>query len=259
MSSATILVVCGNTERRDSFVQSLSQAGWREVLTAPGAKEAVNLASDDPNLCVIVDAELADMPGLKAAAILHEVFPRAKIIFTAPENTRELEARVRETGAFYYYIASADRAELIAAVEEAVGPPAPVKARPRPKVLVVDDDRGFQMAVRATLEPAGYAVVSACSGPEGMEVARRERPDAILLDIVMNSTTEGFEFCREARRDPRIKHTPIIGISAIEERMGLRYPPDREPDLFPVDRYLRKPVTAEQLLTELRRLVPAEG
>ena len=259
MSSATILVVCGSTERRDSFASALSEAGWREVLTAPGVKEAVNLASDDPNQCVIVDAELADIPGLKALAIFRQVCPRAKIIFTSPENTRELEAGVREAEAFYYYISSADRVELIAAVEEAVGPPAPARTRPCPKVLVVDDDRDFHMVVRATLERAGYVAVSAYSGPEGLDMARREKPDVILLDIVMNSTTDGFEFCREARRDPRIKHTPILGISAIEEKMALRCSPDRQGDLFPVDGYLRKPATAEQLLAALRRLVPAEG
>ena len=259
MSSATILVACGNTQRRDSFTSALWGAGWREVLTAPGVKEAVNLASDDPNLCVIVDAELADMPGLKAVAILREVCPRAKIIFTSPENTRELEAGVREAEAFYYYISSADRAELVAAVEEAVGPPSPLKARSCPKVLIVDDDRDFHMVLRATLERAGYVAVSAYSGPEGLDLARREKPDVILLDIVMNSTTDGFEFCREARRDPRIKHTPILGISAIEEKMALNCPPDRQGDLFPVDGYLVKPVTAEQLLAAIRRLVPVEG
>lgn len=259
MSSATILVACGNSERRDGIVSAISNAGWREVLAAPGMREAVGLARDDPNLCVIVDAELADMPGLKALAILRQVCPRAKIIFASPQNTRELETRVREADVFYYCVGSAESSELIEAVEEAVGPPAPAKAHSRPKVLVVDDDRDYHMVVRATLAPAGYVVVSAYSGPEGLEVARRERPDVIVLDIVMNSTTDGFEFCREARRDPMLKHTPIIGISAIEERMGLGRSPDREPGLFPVDRYLQKPVAAEQLLAELRRLVPSEG
>ena len=258
MSGATVLVACGNAERRDSLVKALTEAGWREILTAPGMREAAGLARDDPNLCVIVDTELADIPGLKAVAILREVCPRAKIIFTSPENTRDLETRVREADAFYYYIGTADKAELIAAVEEAVGPPMSRRTRSSSKVLIVDDDRDFHMVVRATLEPAGYVIDSAYSGPEGLDKARRGRPDVILLDIVMNSTTDGFEFCREAKRDPRIKHTPILGISAIEEKIGIRCPPDREPGLFPVDGYLRKPVTAEQLLSALRRLVPVE-
>jgi CheY-like chemotaxis protein len=75
----------------------------------------------------------------------------------------------------------------------------------------------------------------------------------------MSSTTDGFEFCREVRRDPQIKHTPILGVSAIEERIGLSSSPDHDRDLFPVDGYIRKPVAPEQLLVELRRLIPGEG
>jgi CheY-like chemotaxis protein len=63
-------------------------------------------------------------------------------------------------------------------------------------------------------------------------------------------------FCHEARRDPVLKHTPILGISAIEKRMDLTSPPAGERDLFPVNGYLRKPLAREELLSELDRLVP---
>jgi CheY-like chemotaxis protein len=259
VSGATVLVACGNAERRETFVNALAEAGWREVLTAAGLAEAASLARDDPNLCVIVDAELADVPGLKAVAILGKVCPRAKIIFTSPQNTRDLEAQVRALDVFYYHISSSGCAELAAAVKDAIGSPTPGRARPTPKVLVVDDDDAFHGFLRVVLESAGYAVVSAYSGQQGLEMARRERPDVILLDIVMESMTEGFEFCHEARRDPQLKHTPILGISEIEAKMRLPCPPDRERDLFPVDGYLPKPIETERLLTALRRLVPVEG
>jgi CheY-like chemotaxis protein len=221
--------------------------------------EAVSLTRNASNACAIVDAELTDIPGLKAAGLLRELCPQVKVIFTAPENSRDLEAAVRALDVFYYYISSADRAELVAAVEDAIGAPRPGEARHRRKVLIVDDNGDFHAAIRAVLHPMGYDIVSAFSEREGLEVARRERPDAILLDIIMGTTTDGFEFCREARRDPHIKHTPIVGISAIEERIALRCPPDREPGLFPVDGYLRKPVALERLLSELRRLIPSKA
>jgi len=258
MSDAILLVLCGDARRKESFVRTLSEAGWQPLLSASSMAEAASLVRGALNACIIVDAELTDIPGLKAVPILRNFCPQAKIIFSAPENTRDLEMRVRAMGVFYYYISSADSAELVAAVNDAIG--APRRGRTsRPKVLIVDDDRDFQDALRVILGPAGYDVFSAYSGPEGLDMARRERPDLILLDIIMSSTTDGFEFCREARRDPRIKHTPILGISAIEEKIGLPCPPDREPDLFPVDGYLRKPVTAKQLFAELKRLIPEEG
>jgi CheY-like chemotaxis protein len=254
-----LLVVCGDAKRRESLVRALLEAGWQRVLSASGMSEAARLIRDASNACVIVDAELSDIPGVNAAQILRNLRPQVRLIFTSPENTRDLEARVRALDVFYYYISSAERAELVAAVEDAIGAPRPDRARRAPRVLIVDDDDDFHVAVRSVLESVGYLTASAYSEPEGLEMARRERPDAILLDIIMGSTTDGFHFCREARRDPQIKHTPILGISAIEERVTFPCSPDRDLDLFPVDGYLRKPVEPERLVAELRRLVPAEG
>jgi len=218
--------------------------------------EAAKLIRDAAYACVIVDTELEDIPGLKAVPILRNLCEQAKIIFTAPENTRELEAQVRALDVFYYYIGEADRAELVAAVKDAIGAPKPGRPALPVKVLIVDDDPDFHTTVRSFLQSAGYAVVSAYSEREGLELARREKPDVILLDIIMQTTTDGFDFCREARRDPYIKHTPIMGVSAIEKVTGVHYPPDIDPALFPVDAYLSKPVTPERLFEELKRLAP---
>jgi len=258
MSNAVPLVVCGDAGQRRSLVGALRGAGWQVVLSASSMSEAASLLKSAPGACVVVDAELADIPGLKAVQILRTLYPHIKIIFTTPENSRDLEAEARAMDVFYYYIHSADRAELTQAVEDAIGAPRPVRANP-PKVLIVDDDPDFHAFVRAVLEPGGYAIVSAFSEQEGLAHARREKPDIILLDIIMTSTTDGFEFCHEVRRDPQIKHTPILGVSAIEEKISLHSPPDSDHDFFPVDGYLRKPVAPEQLFTELKRLIPAEG
>jgi CheY-like chemotaxis protein len=259
MSTALLLVVCGNTRRREDFVATLAGAGWQAVQSAPGLSEAASQMRNAANACVIIDAELADIPGLKAVQVLRNLCPHVKVIFTTPENTRDLEAEARALDVFYYYISSADKAELVAAVEDAIGSPRSGPTKHRPKVLIVDDDKGFHQVIRAILAASGYTAVSAYTEREGLEAARREKPDAILLDIIMESTTDGFEFCHEARRDPQIKHTPILGVSAIEERIALRCPPDRDSDLFPVDGYLKKPVVMEKLLAELRRLIPSGG
>jgi len=259
MSCARLLVVCGDAERRETFVNALAEAGWPAVLSAPGLSEAAGLIRNTSNACVVIDAELADIPGLKAVQILRNLCPHLKIIFTALVNTRDLEAQVRMLDVFYYYICSADRTELVEAVEDAIGAPRPASTGHPPKILVVDDDPDFHAFVRAVLEPAGYSTLAAYTEQAGLDLARRERPDAILLDIIMMSTTDGFEFCHEVRRDPQVKHTPILGVSAIEERIALHASPDSDPDLFPVDGYLRKPVAPEQLFAELKRLIPAEG
>jgi len=259
MQNVKLVVLCGNAERKTSFLSALSEAGYPRVFSASSMAEAAKILRDAATACVIADAELEDIPGLKAIPILRSLCEQAKIIFTAPRNTRRLEARVRALEVFYYYISSADRAELVAAVKEAVGEPAPGRAGRPPKILIVDDDPDFHTTVRAFLQLEGYLLFSAFSEREGLELARREKPDLILLDIIMQTTTDGFDFCREARRDPAIKHTPILGISAMEKLIGAHHPPDIDRDLFPVDAYLGKPVSPEGLLAEVKRLIAMEA
>jgi twitching motility two-component system response regulator PilH len=258
MPNARLLVLCGNAERKESLVRELSNAGWHDILSASSMAEAAKTVRDAASACIIVDAQLQDIPGLKAVPILRNLCEQAKVIFCTAENTRELEAQARALDVFYYYVSSADSEELLAAVRDAVGAPARGRAGRLPKVLIVDDDPDFQKALRAILTPAGYCTASAFSKQEGLEAARREAPDVILLDIMMQTTTDGFEFYHEAARDPFIKHTPILGISAIENILEGQRPSDFDPDLFPVDGYLSKPVSPEKLLSELKRLIPAE-
>ena len=259
MPNPALLVICGDAERGERLVSSLWDAGWRDARCVPGLAEAAGWLCVASNACVIVDAEPADISGLKAVQILQKFCPRVRVIFSTPENSRELEAQARAAGVFYYYISSTDRAELVEAIRDAINSPTPEQARQPRKVLIVDDDDDFHTFVRVILKLPKYQTLSAYSGQEGLDIARRERPDAILLDIIMRSTTDGFEFCREAKRDPQVKHIPILGVSAIEERMGVRWPAGPDSDLFPVDGYLSKPITPERLLEELRRLIPRKG
>ena len=256
MQNTTLLVMSGDAQRKEGFARALSDAGWEGIASTSCLAEAVNMLRGTKKACAIVDLELEDIPGLKAVPILRSLSNQIKIIFAAPENSRDLEERVRATDVFYYHIGPADSVELAAAVNSAIG--GPVRENRR-KVVVVDDDPDFHTFLRTVLAPSGYSVISAYSQREGLEVAREETPDVILLDIIMESTTDGFVFCREARRDPRIRHIPILGISAIEKVIGVNSPPDADPDLFPVDGYLTKPVTPEKLFSELKRLLPVEG
>jgi CheY-like chemotaxis protein len=249
------MVLCGNAQRRLSFIQELSKEGWKGIQSASSLAEAAKTVREAAGACLLVDTELQDIPGLKAVPILRNLCGQIKVIFTAPQNTRELEEQVRALEVFYYHIGPADSPELVAAVKEAIGSPKPDRIGVPPKLLIVDDDPDFHDTIRSFLESAGYSVVSAYSEREGLELARREKPDVILLDIIMQTTTDGFDFCREARRDPAIKHTAILGISAMDRLSGAHYPPDMDRDLFPVDAYLSKPISPQELLAEVGRLM----
>ncbi len=88
-------------------------------------------------------------------------------------------------------------------------------ARP-PTVLWIDDDRLVLGACTPALERHGYRVLTATDGAAGIATAKQDRPDAILVDVMMPGMT-GFEVCQQLRADPRFKLIPIILLTALED------------------------------------------
>lgn len=133
-------------------------------------------------------------------------------------------------------------------------------------VLVVEDDLDAAAALRIVLEGDGYRVLHACSAEEGLQAAREQRPDLILLDVMMPSGTEGFHLVWELRRDPdpRWRELPIIVLSAIHRTMRVRLHPDQgngvyQPGEFlPVQGFLDKPVSFARLLDTIRGALAAQ-
>jgi len=124
----------------------------------------------------------------------------------------------------------------------------------RPKILVVDDDDDFAAALGAYLGHQGYAVVGASSGREGVERARAERPDLVLMDVMMEERTAGFFAIQELRRDPLLADVPVVVVSSIYADVpGFRITP--EADWLRHDAFLAKPVDFDELAACVRRLL----
>jgi DNA-binding NarL/FixJ family response regulator len=115
------------------------------------------------------------------------------------------------------------------------------------KVLIVDDDAPFRVLVSHLLDRAGFAVVEAAGGEEGLAAAARSRPDAVILDVALPDIG-GFELCLELR-DRLGDEVPVIFVS------GARVEPhDRAAGLLlGGDDYLVKPVDPDELLARVRR------
>lgn len=120
-------------------------------------------------------------------------------------------------------------------------------------VLIIDDDRDYVSAITALLESAGYRVISAGNGRDGVQEAKVHKPDVILLDVMMTERTEGFFTLQEFRRIPELKDTPVMVISSIyTDQPIFRVSP--EAGWLPADVFLPKPVDPGRLLEEVRRL-----
>jgi CheY-like chemotaxis protein len=104
------------------------------------------------------------------------------------------------------------------------------------------------------LEDAGYAVVTASSGSEGFDAALGERPDLVVLDVMMQEPTEGFDLARRLRADPSFAGTRIMLLTSINRQFRpLSFAPD--PDWLPVDRFLEKPLAPEELLRQVKSVL----
>lgn len=120
-------------------------------------------------------------------------------------------------------------------------------------ILIVDDDPDFVEATRMVLEQAGYRVVAAMGGEEGMRAMRREQPDLVILDVMMSTILDGLNASMAIRADQGLKRTPILMISSITSSdYAAMFPTD---EYVPVESFLSKPVGPQQLLDEVTRLL----
>jgi two-component system alkaline phosphatase synthesis response regulator PhoP len=122
------------------------------------------------------------------------------------------------------------------------------------KILVVDDEPDMVEMIKAALESASHQVVAAYNGQEGIDKAKKEKPDAIILDIMM-PVKDGFVACKEIKEDPLLKHIPILVLTAVSEHFAhTRYAKSMGLELDAED-YIDKPIDPKVLLARLEKLL----
>jgi len=124
----------------------------------------------------------------------------------------------------------------------------------RKTVLLVDDDADFVEMNKTVLEENGYDVIAAYNGKECLEKARAEKPDIIVLDVMMASQSDGFDTARELHHyRQETKNIPIIMLTSINEKYPFNFAPDAS--WLPVESFIEKPIQPERLLETVSRLL----
>ena len=124
------------------------------------------------------------------------------------------------------------------------------------KVMIVDDDQDIRDSFQAILESQQYTVVTAANKEEGMAGVRAEKPDLIILDVMMTTWEDGFEMARELKKDPDLKSMPILMLTGVEDKTGIDFKPTAgDPTWCPVDAFLEKPIEPDLLLQEVAKLL----
>jgi len=119
----------------------------------------------------------------------------------------------------------------------------------KPRILLIDDDVDLVAVMKGTLESKPYEVLTAYNGKEGLEKARKEKPDLIVLDIMM-PVMDGFDFAEQFGKDPSLKKIPVLALTSFSDSLGQPFP-------FEVSEFIRKPLKPKDLLAKVeQRLKP---
>ena len=124
------------------------------------------------------------------------------------------------------------------------------------KILVTDDDKDIRDSLQAILESRDYAVVTAADKTEGLEKMKAEKPDLMILDVMMTTWQDGFEMARELKNDPEYKNIPILMLTGVKEKTGIDFKSSAGDETWnPVDGFLEKPIQPDVLLAEIEKLL----
>lgn len=125
------------------------------------------------------------------------------------------------------------------------------------KILIVDDDKDYSESLMLMLESYGYKVEQAYNIREGKASILNEKPQLLILDVMMERMTDGFDLCRELKANPELKSIPILMLTAITDKTGIKYSLEEDSEYLPADDYISKPISFSDLISKAERLIKA--
>ncbi len=126
------------------------------------------------------------------------------------------------------------------------------------QILIIEDDVDTCEAMKLTLQSQDYTVFTSDNPKDGIEIARKEKPDLIILDVMFGRTEQsiGFDYAIEMKKDKTLAKIPILMITAV----NIRYPnfgfsPQADGDYLPVDEFVNKPADPDDLISKVKNLL----
>ncbi|MHB1413711.1 MAG: response regulator [Chloroflexota bacterium] len=125
------------------------------------------------------------------------------------------------------------------------------------KVLIVDDDIDYVESTRAALEAEGLSVLAASDSKQGIQVAREQKPDLVILDVMMSWILDGLRMSLDLHEDPELSNIPVIMVSSIPRTEYVAaFPTDQT---LHVDEFLTKPVRPTELAARVKKMLASRG
>jgi CheY-like chemotaxis protein len=212
---------------------------------------------------VIVDLAPEPSSGVAIVAACRRAAVPAPVVAVAANPSLELTRSVRLAGAFYLALQPVSLDEMRSIVQSAFESldrrrTSASSCRAIRRILIIDDDPDFVASTTALLEANGYAVSSAATGRQGLTRAAADRPDLIVLDVMMENETSGYEVNELVKFGPdfeSVRHIPILMVSAIPVDPSTRFSRSEEMAMVTPNVYMTKPLDVPRFLSEVASLL----
>ncbi|MGD0949016.1 MAG: response regulator [Candidatus Binatia bacterium] len=184
------------------------------------------------------------------------------IIAVLAAPSAEVAQRLRNLGVFRLALHPLDPTKMRDVLEEAFRHAEQMRARGEggKKILVIDDDPDYSSSVQTLLQSEGFAVCSAATGSKGLDMAVSEKPDLIVLDVMMENMWAGYEVNQTLKFRSgyeSVRRIPVIMVSSVQEDPAERFARSEDPSKVCPDVYMTKPLNIAKFLETVRSLLSA--
>ena len=121
------------------------------------------------------------------------------------------------------------------------------------RILVIDDDSDIRDYFRILLESYNYKVSEAENTTVGEKLLREAETDLIVLDVMMERDSEGFNFAQKIKQKDQYKGIPIIMVTSVNQKTPFNFDKERDGAFIPVDEFIEKPVETHKFITAVEK------
>jgi CheY-like chemotaxis protein len=257
-----ILVIDDDAQLVDSIRTLLESAGY-EVVYAYQAEKGVALAREMHPDLIVMDILFAGPPGPDGVEVSRQLAQDSElkdtpvIILSGVKKVLDMPVKLGPDETYMPVQAFLEKpfkpGELLSRIKELLALCDSVVKEGSGRILVVDDDPDFVEVTTRILRTAGYETVSAANGAEALAAMRQQKPDLVLLDIMMSTLLDGLSVSEEMHADPGLRDVPVIMVSSITDTEHASvFPTD---DYVHMDAWISKPIRPEDLLKRVSQYV----
>jgi two-component system alkaline phosphatase synthesis response regulator PhoP len=123
------------------------------------------------------------------------------------------------------------------------------------KILIIDDDKDYGEALKIVLGNNGFNVNHVLNVQDGRKSIEEDRPALLILDVMMDKHTDGFDLCYSLKHDEKYKNIPILMVTAVTGKTGFKFSPETDGEYLQADDYVSKPIPASELLQRVKKLI----